>query len=62
MAPMIADVMTGKVGRETTLTFYTRYGWLLPWGTMIASAVFLLAAWRSRSSQMRVEPATGLVE
>lgn len=62
MPPMIADVMMGTIGREGRLTFFTRYGWLLPWAAMVASAGFLLAAWRSRSSQMTVEPATGLVE
>ena len=62
MPPMIADVMMGTIGREGRLTFFTRYGWLLPWAAMVASAGFLLAAWRSRSPQMTVEPATGLVE
>ena len=62
MPPMIADVMMGTIRREGRLTFFTRYGWLLPWAAMVASAGFLLAAWRSRSPQMTVEPATGLVE
>jgi apolipoprotein N-acyltransferase len=38
--PMKQGVMTGTIGKETRLTFFTRYGWLTPW--LILSAAILL--------------------
>lgn len=38
--PMKQGVMTGAIGKETRLTFFTRYGWLTPW--LILSAAILL--------------------
>lgn len=29
--PLVSGVLTGEVGRNTDLTFYTSFGWLFPW-------------------------------
>lgn len=36
--PLVSGVLTGEVGRQTELTFYTRFGWLFPW---IISGLYL---------------------
>lgn len=35
---LTSGVLTGEVGRQTGLTFYTRFGWLFPW---MISALYL---------------------
>lgn len=38
--PALAEgVITGTLRRETELTFYTRFGWLIPWVVLVAAAV-----------------------
>jgi apolipoprotein N-acyltransferase len=37
--PMKQGVVTGSLGKETRLTFFTRYGWLTPWLLLSAAIV-----------------------
>jgi apolipoprotein N-acyltransferase len=30
---------TGKVRKESTFTFYTRYGWIAPWLVLAAATI-----------------------
>ena len=38
LGAMTSGILTGSVGRETRLTFYTRHGWLTPWAVLVAAA------------------------
>ena len=47
--PLQQGTLAGVVERETSLTFYTRYGWLTPWCLMSGAVVFVLGLlWRGR--------------
>ncbi len=39
LAAMKRGVIEGFVKRETVLTFYTQFGWVLPWGLLVLTAV-----------------------
>lgn len=43
LAAMEQGSLSGVLKREAELTFYTRYGWLFPWGALGAAAVGWLA-------------------
>lgn len=45
--PLKNGVLTGMIGKEARLTFFTRYGWLFSWATMVMGGIFILAAVRS---------------
>lgn len=41
LGAMTSGILTGSLQRETHLTFYTRFGWLVPWAVLVTAA----AAW-----------------
>lgn len=45
--PMKDGVLTGMIGKETRLTFFTQTGWMFPWAALVLGAAFILAAIRS---------------
>jgi apolipoprotein N-acyltransferase len=38
LGAMVSGTLVGSLRRETRLTFYTRFGWLTPWGLLAAAA------------------------
>lgn len=40
MAALDQGALIGTIHRETKLTFYTRFGWLIPWGLLGIAAAF----------------------
>lgn len=36
LSAMTSGILTGSLQRETRLTFYTRFGWLVPWAVLAA--------------------------
>ncbi len=37
LGAMTSGILTGSLQRETRLTFYTRFGWLVPWAVLAAA-------------------------
>jgi len=48
LAPMATGEVTGVLIRESGLTFFTQYGWLIPWINLGVAAVCWVVLWVSR--------------
>ncbi|MES2922990.1 MAG: nitrilase-related carbon-nitrogen hydrolase [Verrucomicrobiota bacterium] len=49
LAPLQQGTISGTLRRETRLTFYTRFGWLVPWCVLaVAAAYWIILLWPSR--------------
>lgn len=53
---MFQGSLTGTMRRETTLTIYTRFGWVTPWCLLAAAAVgWVVVLWPRRSVEKQTE-------
>ena len=52
LEPMKQGVLTGALNRETRLTFYTRFGWLMSWCLLAAAVVSWIALLMPRRAAM----------
>lgn len=56
MPAMTEGVLTGRVGRDTRLTYFTQYGWLFPWVALGASILLVFSAWRASRLRLSQSP------
>jgi apolipoprotein N-acyltransferase len=56
LGAMEQGAITGKLRRETGLTFYTSYGWLTPWLVLISGACCWLALMVARPKRLWSHP------
>jgi apolipoprotein N-acyltransferase len=50
IAPMKPGILEGSVSARTDLTFFTRFGWIIPWCQFPALGWMLLSLWKRPSS------------
>ena len=46
--PMVEDVLNGRLTPEKEMTFFTRWGWMMPWVALV-----MVAGWTLRLSRRR---------
>jgi apolipoprotein N-acyltransferase len=48
LPPMQTDVITGRIGKSSTLTVFTRAGWIFPWLTLGCTGILIVYAMITR--------------